>query len=126
MIRQSTVAKTFGYVFLAIGILGFIPNPIASGDGLFEVNAIHNVVHLLSGLVALAAGYSGDEGYSKTYNLGFGAVYALVTLLGFLGVGFVVDLLALNTADNVLHLLITVVLLGAGLTASEEPAPGAA
>lgn len=122
MLRQSVVAKTFGFVFLAVGILGFIPNPIASSDGLFAVNGLHNVVHLLSGVVALAAGYSGDEGYAKTYNIGFGAVYALVTLLGFMNVGFVVDLLALNTADNVLHLLITATLLFAGFTFSEESA----
>lgn len=124
MFRQSHVAKTFGYVFLAVGVLGFLPNPIVSGDGLFEVNAAHNVVHLLSGALALAAGYT-TEANSKTYNLGFGAVYALVTLLGFLGVGFLVDLLALNTADNALHLLITLGLLGAGFVA-EEGSPRAA
>lgn len=122
MLTQSTVAKTFGFVFLAVGVLGFIPNPIASVDGIFAVNAVHNVVHLLSGVLALFAGYAGDESYAKTYNVGFGAVYGLVTLLGFLGVGFVVDLLQLNAADNVLHLLITAALLGAGLTISEERA----
>lgn len=116
MVQQSDVAKAFGFAFIAVGILGFIPNPIASADGLFQVNAVHNIVHLLSGVVALGAGYASDEGYAKTYNVGFGAVYGLVTVIGFLGVGFVVDLLALNTADNFLHLLFTAVLLGAGLT----------
>lgn len=122
MVQQSDVAKTFGFVFLAVGVLGFIPNPIVGADALFEANALHNIVHLLSGLLALGAGYT-SEANSKIYNVGFGAVYALVTLLGFIGVGFVVDLLALNTADNVLHLLITVALLGAGLTLETgEPA----
>jgi preprotein translocase subunit Sss1 len=115
MAQQSTVAKTVGYVFLLVGLLGFVPNPIASPDGIFEVNALHNVVHLLSGAVALAAGYT-SESNSEAYDVGFGAVYALVTVLGFLGVGFVVDLLSLNMADNILHLAITVALLGAGLT----------
>lgn len=122
MVQQSDVAKTFGFVFLAVGVLGFIPNPIVGSDALFEANALHNIVHLLSGVLALAAGYT-SEANSKTYNVGFGAVYALVTLLGFIGVGFVVDLLAVNMADNVLHLLITVALLGAGLTLETgEPA----
>lgn len=121
MLRQSVVAKTFGFVFLGVGLLGFIPNPIVGSDALFATNAVHNVVHLLSGVLALFAGYSSED-YSKTYNVGFGAVYALVTLLGFIGVGFVADLLALNTADNVLHLLITVSLLVAGLTFETEPA----
>lgn len=119
MFNQRTVAKTFGFVFLAVGVLGFIPNPIVSNSGLFEVNALHNVVHLASGALALAAGYTSSAN-SKTYNVGFGAVYALVTLLGFMGVGFVVDLLSLNMADNLLHLLITAGLLGAGLTLPEE------
>lgn len=121
MLKQSLVAKTFGFVFLAVGLLGFVNDPIL---GLFEVNPLHNIVHLLSGLLALGAGY-GSEAYSKMYNVGFGAVYALVTLLGFLQVGVVVDLLELNTADNVLHLLITVALLGAGLSLPTDE-PGAA
>lgn len=125
MVRQSDVAKAFGFAFLVVGILGFIPNPIASPDGIFEVNAVHNVVHLLSGLLALAAGYSSDENHAKAYNVGFGVVYALVTVLGFLGVGFVVDLLALNTADNFLHLLFTVILLGAGLSIETRTPAGA-
>jgi preprotein translocase subunit Sss1 len=114
MAGQSTVAKTFGFVFLAVGILGFIPNPIVGTEGFFEANALHNIVHLLLGAVALGAGYT-SESNSKAYNVGFGAVYALVTLLGFIGVGFVVDLLALNMADNVLHLAITLGLLVPGL-----------
>lgn len=126
MISQSLVAKTFGFVFLAVGILGFLPNPIASPDGIFEVNALHNVVHLLSGAVALGAGYSSDPEHAKTYNVGFGAVYALVTLMGFLGIGLVTDLLAVNMADNVLHLLITVGLLGAGLTLETSSSPSRA
>jgi hypothetical protein len=114
-VNQRTIAKTFGYVFLAVGVLGFIPNPIASGDGIFQVNALHNIVHLASGALALVAGYT-SEGNAQTYNVGFGAVYGLVTLLGLLGVSFAVDLLNLNLADNVLHLAITLGLVGPGLT----------
>lgn len=112
---QRTVAKTFGYVFVIIGLLGFVPNPIVSAEGFFEVNTLHNVVHLASGAVALAAGYT-RETYAQAYNVGFGAVYAIVTVLGFLGTAFLVDLLALNMADNVLHLVIAASLLAAGLT----------
>ena len=122
MAQQSTVAKTVGSVLLLVGLLGFVPNPIASPEGIFEANALHNVVHLLSGAVALAAGYT-SETTSEAYNVGFGAVYALVTVLGFLGVGFVVDLLSLDMADNILHLAITVAVLGSGLPIeTREPA----
>lgn len=125
MIDQRAVAKTFGVVLLAVGVLGFLPNPVASGDGIFQVNALHNVVHVLSGAVALGAGFAGDGSYARTYNVGFGAVYALVAVLGFLGV-LVPDLLAVNAADNVLHLLIAVVLLGAGLTLEKGSTTSAA
>ncbi|PSG98101.1 hypothetical protein BRD56_02265 [Thermoplasmatales archaeon SW_10_69_26] len=67
MVDQRTVAKTFGYVFVAIGVLGFVPNPLVSADGLFQVNATHNIVHLLSGIVALVAGYE-RESHARTYN----------------------------------------------------------
>jgi hypothetical protein len=48
------------------------------------------------------------------YNIGFGAIYAVVTLLGFVAPNLTFDLLAINMADNFLHLAITVVLLAAG------------
>lgn len=131
MLTQSNVAKTFGIVLLAVGILGFIPNPIvgdpgAAGDeAVFGTNAAHNVVHLASGLVALWAGFlSGTpEQHSKLYNVGFGIVYAIVTLIGFVAPDTMMDLLAVNTADNVLHLAIAVVLLGVGFGVEVEEGP---
>lgn len=122
MLTQRLVAKIFGYTFVAVGLLAFIPNPIVGENALFQTNLLHDMVHLLSGVVALAVGYSKREDYAKTYNMTFGFVYAAVTLLGFLGVGFVVNLLVLNMADNILHLLITAGLLGAafGIPAMES------
>lgn len=143
MVSQSDVAKVFGIVLLLVGVLGFIPNPIVGDPGaaeaaqdrtgaaeegaLFGVNAIHNVVHIASGLVALWAGFLSrlPEEHSRTYNIGFGIVYAVVTLLGFAFPDAMFDLLAVNTADNILHLLIALVLLavGFGIDVDEGPAP---
>ncbi len=98
-----------GVVLLVVGIAGFLmPLPI------FEVNTAHNLVHLASGVVALLAAANGYQ-YSKIYLIVFGLVYGLVTILGFLSVGFIWDLLALNTADNYLHLLIAAACLIVGL-----------
>lgn len=138
MLTQANVAKTFGIVLLVVGILGFIPNPIvgdpgASGEAqertgaaeegaIFGTNAAHNVVHIASGLVAIWAGFlSGTpEQHSKLFNVGFGIVYAVVTLIGFVALDTMRSLLAVNTADNVLHLLIAVVLLGVGFGVDVE------
>lgn len=141
MLTQSNVAKTFGIVLLLVGVLGFIPNPIvgdpgaaddaqdrtgAAEDGaIFGTNTLHNLVHIASGLVAVAAAWLTDrpEQHSRTFNVGFGAVYAIVTLVGFVLTDLMRDLLAINTADNILHLVIAVVLLAVGLTVDVEPEP---
>jgi hypothetical protein len=100
-----------GVVFLNVAIWGFI-------DGervlIFHVNAAHNVVHLISGIAALACGLAGEKP-ARVFCLVFGAVYALVAILGFLNVPAVNELLHLNDADDVLHLLIAAVFLTAPL-----------
>lgn len=143
MLTQANVAKTFGIVLLVVGVLGFIPNPIVGDPGaaedaqdrtgaaeegaVFGTNAAHNIVHLVSGLVALWAGFlsTTPEQHSKLYNVGFGIVYAAVALIGFLALDTMRSLLAVNTADNLLHLAIAVVLLavGFGVDTEEEHAP---
>jgi hypothetical protein len=108
----ATVSKIMGVVFLLVGILGFFSGHELMG---FGVNAAHNIVHLASGALALWAGFNGEK-YARMYCLGFGAVYGLVTILGFLNVPFVIELLNINQADNFLHLAITAVLIFAGLS----------
>ncbi len=88
-------------VLLAIGIVGFVMDPIL----VFDVNLAHNLVHLASGLVGVIAYGMGYQS-SRLYLIVFGLVYALVTVLGFLNVQPVVDLLNINQADNYLHLAI--------------------
>ena len=109
------LAKLFGIVFVLIGVLGFVP-PLAPGGlllGVFEVNALHNIVHLLTGLVALWAACSADK--ATLYFKVFGVVYLLVTILGFMtGSALAVGLVPVNMADNLLHVVIAVVALYAG------------
>jgi hypothetical protein len=106
MLRKA--ALWFGIVFLAIGVLGFVPGITSDGKllGIFEVNAFHNIVHLLSGAAALACYYAGDRA-SRMYFQIFGPVYGLVALAGiFTGDGDILGILANNWPDVVLHLLI--------------------
>lgn len=104
----TTLAKVFGVVFLAIGVLGFVPafTPNDHLLGIFHVNALHNIIHLASGAVALAAGFSSVKA-SRMYFQVFGVIYALVTVLGFLsGDNDILGLVANNMADNLLHVVI--------------------
>jgi Domain of unknown function (DUF4383) len=96
-----------------VGILGFFPNPLVSPTGLFVVNTAHNIVHLASGAVLLAGAYS-TLGASLALKI-VGVVYALVATLGLImGGPMLLGLVAMNTADHWLHVILAVVILAAG------------
>ncbi len=120
---MQTFAALMGAVFGLAGIGGFIPGVTTNYDelefagpesgakllGLFEVSILHNLVHLLFAIGLLAAArYS----WSRAYLLGGGIGYLGVVLFGAL-----VDresdanFLPLNTADNVLHLVLALAML---------------
>jgi hypothetical protein len=130
----QTYALVFGLVLVAAGILGFFYEAsFSTGDdtltdrdavlGILDVNGWHNVVHILSGVVGLAV--AGSYANARLYALGFGAVYIVVAILGFLyGDGdSIFKLIPVNTEDNVLHVLIGVAGIGAGMATPAEPAP---
>jgi hypothetical protein len=108
-----------GAVFLLLALMGF-----ASSDdmvmGVFMVNALHNLVHLVSGLVLLTIGFMA-ESVARATAWTFAAIYGIVMLLGFAGVDPAVELLHLNIADNWLHLTLTL-LLAAGALLSHAQA----
>ena len=115
---QRTVALVFGIVFLLIGLLGFVPALTPGGAllGLFMVNGVHSVVHLLFGVFGIAAAFTG---FSRLYNRVGGVIYLVLALVGFialLGVsalapgGMLLGLVMINMADNFLHLVIGLVL----------------
>ena len=114
----------FGATLLLIGIVGFAADSsfetgtnISGGELIaFEVNGWHNIVHILSGLVGLALWR--NPATARTYALGFGAVYAIVTLWGFIDGNTVLGLIPVNAADNVLHLLIAAAGIAAGLASA--------
>ena len=120
----KTFANLFGIVFLLVGILGFVPG-ITNDQmllGIFHVNAAHNVVHLLSGAVALWAGMT-STAYARTYFRVFGIIYALVALLGFfVGNGMLLGLISNNMADTCLHVVIAVAALVLGFAVKDSAA----
>lgn len=116
------VATIFGAVYLLVGLLGFAVTGgvgfIATEGGLllgiFEVNPLHNIAHLLIGAALLIAGLANVRA-AKGVNITVGAVYLLLGIVGFFLVGTAANILALNVPDHFLHLGSAVVLLGVGL-----------
>jgi hypothetical protein len=87
---------------------------------IFEVNPLHNIIHLAIGAALLYAGLKNVQ-TARTVNAGVGAVYLLVGILGLFLLSSPLNIIALNGADNVLHLASAVLLLGVGLSVEKSP-----
>ena len=102
-------AIVIGIVFVLVGLLGFVNNPVL---GLFLVDPIHNLIHIISGVVLLAGAFS-SLGSSMALKI-IGVVYALVAILGFFAVnaeGMLLGLIPVNPADQWLHVVLAIVIL---------------
>ena len=104
------VALVVGIAFTLVGIMGFfVSSSMAVGNLLgFDVDLVHNLVHLLIGIAGLAAAFTG---WSRTYNQVVGVVYLLVGLAGLIYPALyfnhlLMGLMHVNAADHVLHLVV--------------------
>jgi hypothetical protein len=124
-------ALVLGAVLALVGILGFFVEPsFGIGDDAqrgiliaFDINGWHNVVHLLSGIVGLVMARTAAS--ARLFAIGYGVVYLLVTVLGFIvgDGGLLLSIIPINTADNLLHIAIAVSGIAIGLA---SPAAGGA
>jgi hypothetical protein len=124
-------ALVVGTVLVVAGIVGFFysdsfgsPGNVDSVFGILDVNAWHNIVHIVTGgLGLLALGYA-----ARAYALGLGVVYIVVAVWGFI-IGShesILGFLPINTEDNVLHLVLGILGLAAGAaTPAVAPSPPA-
>jgi hypothetical protein len=125
-------ATLVGAVLTIAGIIGFFysasfgsPGSVDDALGILAVNGWSNIVHLVTGLLGLAAaGYA-----ARQYALAIGLVYVVVAIWGFiLGSGdSILSIVPVNTEDNVLHLILGLTGLAAGAatpaSATAGPAP---
>jgi hypothetical protein len=128
--RARTPAQWYcllgGLALLLAGILGFLADAsFDTGHGVqgdkflvFEVNAIHNLVHVASGLLLLAA--SARRGPARGVALGFGLVYGLVAVIGLVDGEDVLGLIPINGADNILHVALAAAGVIAGLISRDQ------
>ena len=115
-----TLCRIVGVALGLAGLAGFAA-PTLLG---LHLTTIHNIVHLLTGLIALYVGFAAGFEAARVFCLLFGAVYLLLAALGFLAPGLVVTALGHApltarqlTPDNAVHVLLGALLLGVGLTA---------
>lgn len=76
----KTISKILGVVFILVGILGFL----APGMMGFHLNLTHNLIHLVSGAVALYFGFAATLSAARLFCIIFGVVYGLLGVAGFL------------------------------------------
>lgn len=94
--NARTFATVLGVVFLLAGVAGFFPSPIPPDAppltmehgyglalGLLPINTLHNIVHLLFGVLGLAAGRGAIMG-ARTYLQMVAVAYGLLVVLGLL------------------------------------------
>ena len=125
-------ATLVGGTLVVAGILGFFySSGFSTGKavgreseevlGILAVNGWHNLIHIASGLLGLAAAAYA----ARTYALALGLAYTLISIWGFLitddGLGSLISTVPVNTEDNFLHLILGLTGLAAG---AATPKPG--
>jgi hypothetical protein len=127
------IATAVAAVFLLVGVLGFVPGVTTEYDdmafaghdsgaqllGVFGVSVLHNVVHLLFGIVglALARTWSG----ARAFLIGGGAVYLVLWLYGVLiDLDSDANFVPVDDADNWLHLGLGVAMVALGLALGRD------
>ncbi|MCA1645420.1 MAG: DUF4383 domain-containing protein [Chloroflexi bacterium] len=103
------ISLVFGVVYLAVGVLGFIPGITQPSTmpghglllGIFAVNTVHNLAHLVLGAALVWAATAGD--HVRMINKGLAAVFAIL-VVGSL-IAPIVEGVAINPADTGLHLV---------------------
>jgi len=133
--RIQSVVAFAGVVFLLAGVLGFVPGitthysdlsfagrgSAATLLGVFQVSVLHNIVQLLYGVAALGLAKTAEG--ARTFLLVGGVVYLGLWVLGVVGGG---NWIPVNTADNWLHLVVGIAMVGGGFVLSRQSSPSTA
>jgi hypothetical protein len=133
--RTSVQSAAFavGVIFLLVGILGFVPGVTSQYDqmrfaghesgalllGLFQVSILHNAVHLLFGVAGLVMARS--HGAARSFLIGGGVIYLLLWLYGlFVDHASQANFVPLNDADDWLHFVLGIGMVGLGMILSRK------
>jgi hypothetical protein len=112
VIMAKTVAKIMGLVLLLVGVLGFTHVLDSLGA---HLSPAHNLVHILSGVIALYFGFAGSLAGAKGFCIIFGLVYLLLGILGLAMGELHIGPLMLGKVDHGIHLIVGAIFLAGGL-----------
>jgi hypothetical protein len=130
----QSAALLVGIVFLAVGILGFVPGitthygdlSFAGHDsgakllGIFQTSILQNIIHLLFGLAGIAMARSWEG--ARTYLIGGGVIYLVLFVYGLFAHGNTsANFVPVNSADNVLHVALGVGMVALGFALGRQP-----
>lgn len=115
---SKTISIIIGLIFLLIGAMGYFPNSIVGPGAFFETNNLHNIVHVLFGLIIIFAAFASESSLARWLKI-VGLLYLIVAVLGFFavdetGLGQILGLIMVNSSDNWLHVVLGFLLLGIG------------
>lgn len=128
-------AMAVGAVFLLVGILGFIPGITTDYDtmtfagheseakllGIFEVSVLHNLVHLLFGVLGLALARRADT--ARYFLIGGGVIYLVLWLYGLMiDKNDSANFIPVNTADDWLHFVLGIGMIALGVLLTRSAA----
>jgi hypothetical protein len=113
------IAVLFGIAFIFGGVAGFLPSFTSNGLllGWFQVDSMHNMVHIVSGVLAIMSATS--YRYTRLYFKLFGVLYGLLAIVGFVWGGQSM-MMHINMADNFLHLGIAAAALYLGFATQKQ------
>ncbi|HBB88591.1 MAG TPA: hypothetical protein DC047_13345 [Blastocatellia bacterium] len=112
VIMAKTVAKIMGLVLLLVGVLGFTHVLDSLGA---HLSPAHNLVHILTGVIALYFGFAGSLSGAKGFCIIFGLVYLLLGILGLAMGELHIGPLMLGKVDHGIHLIVGAIFLAGGL-----------
>ena len=114
--RTSPASIIIGVLFLIVGLLGFIPNPIVgtTENVIFHADSLHSIIHIASGALFILVGLALPAS-APGFMMLFGIVYLFLGVLGLInigtsGEGTLLGFLHVNGADNILHVALGIVI----------------
>jgi len=109
--------KVLGLILLIVGLLGFthLLDPLGAHVG--PSYATHNLIHIVSGILALYFGFAGSPSAAKTFCLIFGFVYLLLGVVGYVkgNIEITALKLVLGHVDHIIHDVVGIAFLAGGL-----------
>ena len=124
--KTKTASIIIGLIFLAVGLLGFVPNPVIgeSHNAIFHADTLHNMVHIVSGILFVLVGFA-LPGSAPAFLKIFGTIYFALGVIGFIsfgsaGMGKLLGFLHVNAADNYLHIGLGIIIFLAGTVLPRE------